>query len=404
MKLTIRTFIAKIPLAKPLYYAVKQRREELHRQRLQDQIRKKQPIIRQGSLECFEGLPIQVVWDLTSNCNIRCSYCFNARKGYKKDFCTLEQAETTIKHLASANRPSYRVELMGGEPTTHPHLVGIISLLHKHLGNRLEVLQITSNGSFSESQMEAILKAGEQVNVKLAISVHLEYISIERVVELVKRFSNRIYLNIRVMFQPDLFEKAVAMTDILCSLRRDYSFDMEMGLLREGWPTFDKYDHRYTQEHFEWAEKTKKRFDEVAIVGTQWTKACPKTTKEELLVVRNVRGVVEKYEQISQSEFQELTGSVFTGMTCCAGTNIIRIEADGRVKGMVCVLDHLDRLNCNIFEENPFLREDWIHGVQCTKSRCGCSVNYCIPKFKSPVAAKKFIEKKRLEQKKLMSE
>ena len=353
MKQIIRSFIVKIPLAKPLYKAIKHRREEQRMQCAHDQLRKKQPLIRQGSPECFEGLPIKVVWLLTSNCNIRCSYCFNARKGYKKDFCTLEQAETTIKHLASANRPSYQVELLGGEPTTHPHLAEIISLFHEHIGNRLEVLQITSNGSFSESQIESILKVGEQVNVKLSISIHLEYLNVERVVELVERFSNRTYLEMRVMFQPDLFEKIEAMTDILCNLRKDYFFCMEVGLLREGWPTFDKYDRRYTQEQFEWAEKTKKKFDEVAIEGPQWTKAYPKSTEGEFLMERNVRGVVESHKRISESELKELTGCVFTGMTCSAGANIIRIEVDGRVKGMVCVLDHLAHHNCNIFEENP---------------------------------------------------
>lgn len=175
MKQTIRTFIAKIFFAKSLYHAIKQRRDEFRKQRAQDQLRKKQPIIKQGSHESFEGLPLKVDWNLTSYCNFRCSYCFNVSRGYKKDFCTLEQAETAIMHLASANRPSYQINLIGGEPTTHPHLSEISRLLCHYLGDRLEVLQITTNGSFSESQMETILKAGEQVNVKLAISIHLEY-------------------------------------------------------------------------------------------------------------------------------------------------------------------------------------------------------------------------------------
>ena len=88
-------------------------------------------------------------------------------------------------------------------------------------------------------------------------------------------------------------------------------------------------------------------------------------------------------------------------MTCCAGTSIVKIELDGRVKGTLC---GLGRTMYNIFDENPFLREDWIHGVLCTKNMCGCSVNYRIPKFRSPVEAQKFLAEKRLEQKNLMSE
>lgn len=51
MKQTIRTIFAKIPLAKSLYKAIKQRREEQLMQRVHDQLRKQQPIIRQGSPE-----------------------------------------------------------------------------------------------------------------------------------------------------------------------------------------------------------------------------------------------------------------------------------------------------------------------------------------------------------------
>lgn len=402
MTQTIRTFIARILMAIPLYHAVKKRREELRRRRVQSQLRKKQSIIRQGSSEGFENLPLKVEWMLTTFCNFRCSYCFNVRKGYKKDFCTLEQAEIAIRHLASANRPSYTVSLLGGEPTAHPHLPEIISLLYKHLGDRLDSLIIISNGSFNEKQMDSILSSEKNINLKLIISVHLEYMNINKVVDLVKRFSNRTYLELRVMFQPELFEKIGAMTDILCSLRKDYSFGMEVGLLREGWPTFDKYDHRYTQEHFEWAEKTKKKFDEVAIEGVQWTKAYPKTTEGEFLMERNVRGGVESHQRISESELKELTGCAFTGMTCCAGTNVVRIELDGSVRGLICALDRSSA--CNIFEENPFIRENWMHGVFCTLPMCGCHVNYLIPKFKSKAEAEKFIAKKRLEQKKLMNE
>jgi pyruvate-formate lyase-activating enzyme len=399
MKRTIRTLISKIPLAKTLYNAVKQSREELRRWRVQAKLRKKQPIIWQGSSECFEGLPLRVSWNVTSHCNFRCSYCFNAGKEYKKVFCTLEQVKTAIRHIALANRPSYQINLMGGEPTSHPHLDEIINLLCQYLGNRLEVLQITTNGSFSESQMKAILKAGEQVNVQLSISVHLEYMNVERVVEMVKRYSSRTRLEIALMFHPELIDKVMSMADALCDLRREYSFWMYPSLLREG-PQFNQFDSRYTQEHFNIAERIKKKFSKVNSEGPQRPENQQEILGWKFMVKREVRGVTENHEQISLSELKDLTGNSFKGMTCIAGTNCAKIGVDGSVKGIIC---GLDRPTCNIFEENPFLREDWIHGVFCTQTMCGCNVNYRIPKFKSPAAAQRFIAEKRLEQKKLMS-
>ena len=400
MNFAIRKFIANIPLAKSLYHVVRQRREKLRARHAQAELEKKQPVIRQGSPECFESLPLFVSWMVTSHCNYRCSYCFSAGKEYKKVFCTLEQAETAIKHIASTNRPSYQVNLIGGEPTTHPHLDKIVNLLCHHLGDRLEMLQITSNGSFGESQMEAILKASEQVRVNLLVSVHLEYMDVERVVELVKRYSSRTRLQIALMFHPELIDKAMCVADALIALRKDYSFRMYPGMLWEA-PYFDKYDGRYTEEHFNQAERIRERFGKVSDEAPERHENQQKTTEWKFLVEREIGGATEYHERLSLSELKDLTGNVFTGMTCCAGTSIVRIGVDGRTKGVLC---RLDLYTYNIFEENPFVKDDWMHAVACTKSICECNINFRTPKFRSPAAAEKFIAEKKLEQKKLMCE
>lgn len=374
MKQAIRTLVAKILRRKPL-------------------------VIRQGSPECFKGMPLRVSWDVTSHCNFRCSYCYYAGKEYKKDFCTLEQAETAIRHLASANRPSYQVNLLGGEPTTHPHLAEIITLLHQYLGDRLKVLEIISNGSFGEDKMEAVLNAGGGIRLKLNISVHLEYMNVERVVELVKRYSLRTHLKISLMFHPKWIDKAMAVADALCDLRRDYPFGMSVDMLNSP-PDFDRFDSRYTEEHFNVAKKIRERFGKANSEGPKMPENRQEVLGWKFLVERNVNGSIEIHEQISPSKLNEMMGNAFTDMVCCAGTSVAWIRVDGSVKGMIC---GLDRPVCNIFEENPFLREDWMHGVVCSKAMCGCNVNYRIPKFRSPADAKKFIEKKKIEQKKLMS-
>ena len=167
-------------------------------------LRKKQPIIRQGAPECFEeNSPLKIEWSLTSYCNYRCSYCFNTNRGYEKFFCSLEQAETAIKHIASANRPSYQVSLHGGEPTSHPQLANIITLLCKYLGDRLESLLILTNGSFNEEQLETILKLMEQYSIKIFVSIHLEFMSIDRAVYLVERLSKH---GVLIMAQRKIFK------------------------------------------------------------------------------------------------------------------------------------------------------------------------------------------------------
>ena len=238
--------------------------------------------------------------------------------------------------------------------------------------------------------------------MKLIISVHLEYMSVERVVELVKRYSLPTHLHITLMFHPEFVEKAMAVADTLCGLRREYPFEMSVSMLREP-PKFDKFDSRYTQEHFDCAERIRVEFGRINVEDPKREKSpvSKKNIGYEFLVERNENGNIENYERISFSELKDLTGNAFTGMTCCAGVCLVKIFVDGRVEGTIC---GWDGTVCNIFEENPFLREDWMHGVLCTHNMCGCNLNYRIPKFRSPAEAQKFIAKKRLEQKKLMRE
>ena len=395
MEKSLWTFLSKISMVKPLYRAAKRRCEKFRSQRIQAELENKTTIIRQGSIECLEGMPLKVMWDITSFCKFRCSYCYNAGKGYKKDFCTIEQAETAIKHIASTNRPSYQVNLIGGEPTTHPHLDKIVKLLCHHLGDRLEMLQITSNGSFGESQMEAILKASEQVRVNLLVSVHLEYMDVERVVELVKRYSSRTRLQIALMFHPELVEKAMAVADALCDLRKDYVIYMIVSELREP-PDYNEIDRRYTQEHLNCKKRITDKFNKIREEGPKRHE----NPQQYFFVEQNVNDSIVIEPRVPMHKLEKMTGCSFTGLTCCAGTNYVRILVDGSVRGIDC---DLDKPICNIFEENPFLREDWMHGVLCTMNRCGCNQNYRIPKFRSPADAQRLIAEKKLEQKKLMS-
>ena len=399
-KRNIRTYIVKIPPERTLFCNAKLLRKRFHIRREQTQLSEKQVIIRQGSSECFKERPMLVSWTVTSHCNYRCSYCFNAGTKYKKIFCTLEQANTTIKHIASTNLPSYYVILTGGEATTHPHLHEIIRMLCQQLGDRLETLQITSNGTFSESQMGAILEASKQVNVKLLISIHLEYTDAEHVAELVKKYSPCTQLQLSLMFHPEMVDKAMSVANVLCDLSEDYPFEAQVSLLREA-PKFDKFDSRYTQEHYKIAEKIQEKFRRTKTEHSGLFENQQDDIDWDYMLERDINGSIETLEHISRSDLMKLTGNNFMGMNCCAGTNVIYIKPDGKVKGLICPLD---QPVCNIFEENPFLREDWIHSVSCTKKMCGCYVNFRVPKFRSKVCAEKFIAEKKLEQKKLLSE
>ncbi len=193
-----------------------------------------------------------------------------------------------------------------------------------------------------------------------------------------------------------MMEKFSTMAETLCSLRQNYPFLMTIVRLGEP-PSFSNIDSRYTQEMLDYAQKARERFNKVK--DLKWND----TTGQgyEFWVERMCGGKIEQYEHISLPKLERLTGNVFTDLTCVAGANMLSIGVDGSASGMVC---SLDAKTCNIFDESPFCREEWIHGIKCTKPRCGCEINYRIPKFRSPEEAEQFIAEKRREQKRLMVE
>ena len=357
-------------------------------------------ITRQGTPECFDDMPLKVHWELTEDCNYRCSYCFNKNYGYKKNFCTLEEAEAAIRHLALANRPSYQVSLLGGEPTSHPYLPEIISRLAESLGSRLEKISIITNGSFNENVMDSVLSAATTTCIEIKVSMHYEFLKMEKIKYLIESLSNDANLVFLVMLHPGLFDTVSAAVDELCALRKDYPFDISIELIRNP----DKNSHiaeQYTGDHYKWMEEAKAKFDEAVHNSTAIGPIIPREAGWEFLVERDDGRKTFIEEGISTDELVNQTGCHFTGMTCCVGTSVVDIKPDGTTKGLVCGLAK-DRFN--IYAENPFRKDGIIKTVLCTKERCNCNIDWRTPKFLSKSDAEEFIQLCEERQQKLIDE
>ena len=358
------------------------------------ELQEKQLIMREGTQECFDSMPLKVHWTLTSACNYRCSYCFNYRSGYKENYCDLKQAENAVKHIASANRPSYYVSLLGGEPTMHPYLPEIITLLSEYLESRLKKISIITNGNFNEKTIRSMKAVASKTCIELKISLHFEFIKSEKIVSLIERISKYIPIVFLVMYHPALQNKVAEMIDKLCELRSVYPFDIDIQLIREA-PSFLNYDHRYTEEQFKWAKSAQERFDKVAKTSDVEKPEIPEEAGWKFVVESRDENIIPSEKDVSVDRLLEMTGGDFTGMTCCAGTSVVEIRADGLTKGVVC---KLGKNICNIYEKNPFEENDWIQGIKCTKEKCNCNIDYRTPKFLSVEEADDFLKTYREKQ------
>lgn len=356
---------------------------------------KMQTLLRQGDRRCVGGMPLCVHWEITHSCNHRCSYCFQSRSGHQNVSCSLAQAETAIRHIAEANRPAYQVTLLGGEPLIYPHLKELTELLIENLGSRLEVLRIITNGARLPERAALLLDVARRTRLVIEVSVHFEFVNVEKLLAFIRDYSDRLDIELDVMLHPghtNLMEETVRR---LIQLRENHPFGMNIELLREP-PTFTALLKDYTPTHFAWAEEARSAFATAA-------EASPKksfTKREEtgwnfFVEEGDDSGTELAFDNLDSSELQARTGLGFYGMHCIAGGNLLWIRPDGSVRGAIC---ELVPSSCNIFEENPFGKETWIHAVPCILQKCYCSINHRLPKYKSAEEAGAFVAKCRNAQ------
>jgi len=105
---------------------------------------------------------------VTDRCDFRCVYCMAEDPTFlpRKDLLTLEELE----RLSSAfiARGVRKLRLTGGEPLVRRNLMWLIERLSRHLGNGLDELTLTTNGSQLAAKAAALAACGvKRINVSV---------------------------------------------------------------------------------------------------------------------------------------------------------------------------------------------------------------------------------------------
>jgi cyclic pyranopterin phosphate synthase len=105
---------------------------------------------------------------VTDRCDLRCTYCMPERMEFlpKKDVLSLEELHKLA--LGMIDRGISKIRLTGGEPLVRRDMVELIGALGRKLGDGLEELTLTTNGTRLAEFSEAIAAAGvKRINVSL---------------------------------------------------------------------------------------------------------------------------------------------------------------------------------------------------------------------------------------------
>lgn len=105
---------------------------------------------------------------VTDRCDFRCTYCMAEDMTFvpKKELLTLEE----IDRLSSAfiARGVRKIRLTGGEPLVRRNILWLIGSLSRHLGEGLDELTLTTNGSQLHRHADALAELGvKRINVSL---------------------------------------------------------------------------------------------------------------------------------------------------------------------------------------------------------------------------------------------
>lgn len=105
---------------------------------------------------------------VTDRCDLRCSYCMPEKMEFlpRKDVLSLEELHKL--GLALIDRGITKIRLTGGEPLVRRDVMELVQALGRKLGDGLDELTLTTNGTQLEEFAEPLFAAGmRRINVSL---------------------------------------------------------------------------------------------------------------------------------------------------------------------------------------------------------------------------------------------
>jgi cyclic pyranopterin phosphate synthase len=105
---------------------------------------------------------------VTDRCDLRCSYCMPERMQFlpRAEVLTLEELYDLARAFMA--RGVRRIRLTGGEPLVRRDMISLVSALGRHIGEELDEVTLTTNGTQLVQHAAALAAAGvRRINISL---------------------------------------------------------------------------------------------------------------------------------------------------------------------------------------------------------------------------------------------
>lgn len=166
-----------------------------------------------------------VSWILGRFCNYSCSYCWPYASSKQKDHQPLEKILSTIDSIKSQSRSrhfnSFHFSFSGGEPTTHPQYLEILSHLNNDtLNTNYQSVHMTTNLSAGIGWFKKYAFATQNLNrVSITASFHKEFAEANSFAEkLIFLQESDIQTTINMVMVPERFDALMKEAEYFNSL------------------------------------------------------------------------------------------------------------------------------------------------------------------------------------------
>ena len=126
------------------------------------------PAVPSGLVDSFGRTVNYLRLSVTDRCDLRCTYCMAENMTFlpKADLLTEEELEIVAKAFIA--RGVTKIRVTGGEPLVRRNIIGIMTRLSNYLGQGLEELTLTTNGTQLSKHAEVLSKIGvRRINVSI---------------------------------------------------------------------------------------------------------------------------------------------------------------------------------------------------------------------------------------------
>lgn len=317
-------------------------------------------IIKLGDFTRFNESNMSINWVITRTCNYTCSYC--TVYDNTAPFTPFHHLENAVKQIKSLNKEKYQISFTGGEPTVYPRFNDLLELILSTIGQNVSIVIVTNLSRANSFYKKFIDRFQEfNKNISFVTSFHFEFADKDSFIQKIKLLiSNNFHVTVNLMAPPQYMRIVKELIGVLRDIDSQRIIINPIAI-RVG----NSLDSRYTEEDLLWLKDN-------YIIRKKPIQVTFKT--------KNSKTLLENY---TASEMNTLRMTDFEGMLCEAGINNFSIDVDGKVNKAVCF--RRKDSDFNIYRDNNLKEHLPKTPIACPFSRCNCTADIPIPKYKPSI-------------------